>query len=54
LRNPLLRFVVFLLRIWFLYAWARFTFPVFVRLNRFFAPLCVFIFGTVSSLLSLT
>lgn len=38
-------FVVFDVRIWLRYALERFTFPDAVSLNRFFAPLRVFILG---------
>ena len=35
----------FLVRMWLLKALNRFTLPLAVSLKRFFAPLCVFIFG---------
>jgi hypothetical protein len=37
--------VSFLLSIWDLNAWARFTLPFLVNLMRFDSPLCVFSFG---------
>src|SRR5580704_11033066 len=42
-------FADFLVRMWLLYAFRRRTFPVPVTEKRFFAPLCVFIFGIVQS-----
>jgi hypothetical protein len=39
------RFDDFFVRIWLLNALFRLTFPVPVKLNRFLAPLWVFIFG---------
>ena len=39
------RFDVFLVRMWLLNAFIRLTFPDAVTLNRFAAPLCVFING---------
>ena len=51
--RPLLRLVVFLLRIWDLLACARITLPFLESLKRFFAPLCVLILGIPSSSLVL-
>ena len=47
--SPRLRLVLFLVRIWLLYAWPLFTFPLLVRENLFAAPLWVFIFGIVNT-----
>lgn len=44
-RNWRFLFVVFDVRMWLRYAFARLTFPDAVNLNRFLAPLRDFIFG---------
>jgi hypothetical protein len=48
-RNRRFRFADFFVRIWLLNARRRRTFPDAVTLNRFLAPLCVFIFGMLAS-----
>src|SRR6476660_6175685 len=45
------RLDVFLVRMWLLNAFIRLTFPDPVTLNRFAAPLCVFILGMARSLI---
>src|SRR5688572_5852615 len=48
-RRRRFRFDVFFVRMWLLNAFRRRTFPVPVTEKRFFAPLWVFIFGTVTA-----
>jgi hypothetical protein len=50
LRSPRLRFVVFDVSKWLLYALPRLILPVPVRLKRFFEALCDFILGIASVL----
>jgi hypothetical protein len=51
LRSLRFRLVLFLVKMWFANECPRLTFPLEVSLNRFLAPLCDFIFGTVFPLL---
>jgi hydrogenase/urease accessory protein HupE len=48
----LLRFVVFVVRMWLALAWCLRTFPLPVSLKRFAAPRCVFSFGILLPLVS--
>lgn len=47
LRSLRFRLVDFFVKMWFANECPRFTFPLEVSLNRFLAPLCDFIFGTM-------
>jgi len=47
LRNPRFFFADFVSKLWLRIAGRRLIFPVPVSLKRFFAPLCVFVFGIV-------
>ena len=51
-RKRSLAFLLLLRIMWEVYAWKRLIFPEPVRLKRFFALECVFIFGIIKSVFS--